>query len=109
LFEERDGWRRQAFVTNTRSRSWRSSKPVIVSTPVLRTGIRPAKDTGRGRLPSREYEINQAWRVCVAIAADLVAWPRLHALTDELAAAEPKALAGGASECAEEGVSAVVG
>jgi hypothetical protein len=54
--------------------------------------IRCAKDTGLGRLPSREFAINQAWCVAAAIAADLIAWLQLVALDGELAVAEPKPL-----------------
>jgi hypothetical protein len=54
--------------------------------------IRHAKDSGLGRFPSREFSINQAWLMTTAIAADLVAWLRLLALTGQLATAEPKAL-----------------
>ena len=58
--------------------------------------IRHVKDSGLGRFPSREFKINQAWATAAAISADLVAWLRLLALTDEaagdLAKAEPKAL-----------------
>jgi hypothetical protein len=57
--------------------------------------IRHAKDTGLGRLPSREFTLNQAWLVAVMIAADLVAWTRMLACTGDaavLALCEPKAL-----------------
>ena len=54
--------------------------------------IRHAKDTGLGRFPSRKFSINTAWLTVVAIAADLVAWLRMLALTGALASAEPKAL-----------------
>jgi hypothetical protein len=37
LFEERDGWRYQAFVTNTPSDNWRSSRPGTALTPGWRT------------------------------------------------------------------------
>jgi hypothetical protein len=54
--------------------------------------IRHAKDSGLGRLPSREFAINTAWCTAVAIAADPIAWLRLLALDGDLAVAEPKAL-----------------
>jgi hypothetical protein len=50
------------------------------------------KDTGLGRFPSREYDINQAWLQIVALAADLTAWPRLLSLTGDLALVEPRLL-----------------
>lgn len=47
---------------------------------------------GVGRLPSREFAINQAWCLAAAIAADLIAWLQILALDRELAIAEPKRL-----------------
>jgi len=49
-----------------------------------------AKDTGLGRFPPRKISINMAWLTVVAIAADLLAWLRLLALTGALATAEPQ-------------------
>jgi hypothetical protein len=54
--------------------------------------IRCAKDTGLGRMPSREFAINAAWCTAAAIAADLIAWLQLLALDGDLACAEPKRL-----------------
>jgi hypothetical protein len=54
--------------------------------------IRHAKDSGIGRFPSREYDINTAWALTASIAADLIAWLRLLALPATLKACEPKAL-----------------
>lgn len=57
--------------------------------------IRHAKDTGIGRSPSREFAINQTWLMLTQVAADLIAWTRLLALTGDaktLAACEPQAL-----------------
>ena len=45
-----------------------------------------------GRLPSREWAINQVWVQITAIAADLTAWLQHLALTGDLAKAEPKTL-----------------
>jgi hypothetical protein len=56
---------------------------------------RHAKDSGLSRLPSREFALNQAWLVAVMHAADLVAWTRMLACTDDaavLALCEPQAL-----------------
>lgn len=95
LFEERDGWRYQAFATNT---------PLVGTMPLallearhraharVEDRIRHAKDTGLSRLPSRQVNINTVWCHLVAIAADLIAWLRLLALPDRLRHAEPKAL-----------------
>jgi hypothetical protein len=95
LFEEADGWRYQAFVTNTAvgQLAFLEARHRVHARGEDR--IRHAKDSGLGWLPSRKFAINQTWLVLVTIAADLVAWTRLLALTGEakfLAACEPKAL-----------------
>lgn len=98
LFEEADGWRYQTIATNT------PAQPGVQLAFLearhraharVEDRIRHAKDTGLGRFPSREFKINQAWLSAVMIAADLVAWTRMLALTGDaevLAGCEPKAL-----------------
>jgi Transposase DDE domain group 1 len=96
VFEHRDGYRYQTFATNTphgagglaflearhRAHAWVEDR------------IRCAKDTGLGRLPSREMAINAAWLELVLAATDLTAWLQTSLLTSHptLAKAEPKAL-----------------
>jgi hypothetical protein len=96
LFEYRDGWRYQAFVTNTDQLGPAGQLAFLEARhrahARVEDRIRNAKDTGLGRLPSRQYTINQAWLTCVTLAADLTAWLRLLALPDPLKACEPKAL-----------------
>ena len=92
LFEERDGWRYQAFATNTKIGQLAFLEARHRAHARVEDRIRHAKDTGLGRFPSREFKINQAWLACVAMAADLLAWLRLLALHGDLAKAEPKAL-----------------
>jgi hypothetical protein len=95
LFEEHDGWRYQAFLTNTPVGQLAFLEARHRAHARVEDRIRHAKDTGLGRFPSREYGINQAWLAAVMIAADLVAWTPLLALTGDaavLAACEPKAL-----------------
>jgi Transposase DDE domain group 1 len=92
LFEEADGWRYQAFATNTATGQLALLEARHRAHARVEDRIRHAKDTGLGRLPSREYKINQVWVQVAAVAADLTAWLRLLALTGELAAAEPKLL-----------------
>ena len=92
VFEERDGYRYQAFVTNTATGQLPFLEARHRAHARVEDRIRHAKDTGLGRFPSREFAINTAWLSVVAIAADLVAWLRLLALTGALATAEPKAL-----------------
>jgi len=92
LFEERDGWRYTAFVTNTRIGALQWLEARHRAHARVEDRIRCAKDTGLRRLPSREFAINQAWCVAAAIAADLLAWLQIHALDGDLATAEPKRL-----------------
>ena len=95
MFEELDGWRYQAFVTNTITGQLQFLEARHRAHARVEDRIRHAKDTGLGRLPSREFALNQAWLVAVMIAADLVAWTRMLACIGAaavLALCEPKAL-----------------
>ena len=92
LFEERDGWRYQAIATNTTTGQLAFLEARHRAHARVEDRIRHAKDSGLGRFPSREFKINQAWLTVTVIAADLVAWLRLLAITGDLAKAEPKAL-----------------
>ena len=73
MFEEIDGWRYQAFVTNTATGQLQFLEARHRAHARVEDRIRHAKDTGLGRLPSREFALNQAWLVAVMLAADLVA------------------------------------
>lgn len=95
LFEEADGWRYQAIATNTQTGQLAFLEARHRAHARVEDRIRHAKDSGLGRFPSREFTINQAWLTATTIAADLIAWTRLLALTGDaeiLAACEPKAL-----------------
>ena len=95
LFEERDGWRYQAFVTNTVLGQMAFLEARHRAHARVEDRIRHAKDSGLRRLPSRQFGINEAWLMLVQVAADLTAWTRLLALTGDakiLATCEPKAL-----------------
>jgi hypothetical protein len=92
LFEQADGWRYQLIATNTPT-----GQPVFLEArhrPHARVEdrIRCAKATGIDHLPSKSYEINQAWCVAAMIACDLLCWLRLLCLDGPLAQAEPKTL-----------------
>ncbi len=78
LFEERDGWRYQAFVTNTTTGQLAFLEARHRAHARVEDRIRHAKDTGLGRFPSREFAINQTWLMLTQIAADLTAnsWRR---------------------------------
>jgi hypothetical protein len=92
LFEEADGWRYTAFVTNTQvgALQWLEVRHRAHARVEDRIGC--AKDTGLRRLPSREFAINQALCIAAAIAADLICWLQLHAPDGGLARVEPKRL-----------------
>ena len=92
LFEESDGYRYQAFVTNTKVGQIAFLEARHRAHARVEDRIRHAKDTGLNRLPSRQANVNTAWCLLVAIAADLIAWLRLLALPAALKHAEPKAL-----------------
>jgi hypothetical protein len=92
LFEERDGWRYTAFVTNTPTGQLQWLEARHRAHARVEDRIRCAKDTGLRRLPSRDFAINHAWCTLAAIAADLTAWLQLLALQGELANAEPRRL-----------------
>ena len=95
MFDEIDGWRYQAFVTNTATGQLQFLEARHRGHARVEDRIRHAKDTGLGRLPSQEFTLNQAWLVAVMLAADLVAWTRMLACTGDaavLALCEPKAL-----------------
>jgi hypothetical protein len=94
LFEAADGWRYQALATNTTAGQLGFLEARHRAHARVEDRIRVAKDTGLGRLPSREFAINQAWVQIAAIAADLTRWLQLLALHDQpaLARAEPKLL-----------------
>jgi hypothetical protein len=92
LFEERDGWRYTAFVTNTRVGALQWLEARHRAHARVEDRIRCAKDTGLRRLPSREFAINQAWCTATAIAVDLIRWIQLLGLDGDLALAEPKRL-----------------
>jgi hypothetical protein len=61
LFEERDGWRYQAFVTNTTTGQLAFLEARHRAHARVEDRIRHAKDSGLGRFPSREFEINRVW------------------------------------------------
>jgi hypothetical protein len=92
LFEQADGYRYQGFATNTSTGQLGFLEARHRAHARVEDRIKVAKDTGLGRLPSREWPINQTWIQIAAVAADLTAWLRLLALNDDLLTAEPKAL-----------------
>jgi hypothetical protein len=54
--------------------------------------IRTGKDTGFGRFPSRQANINTTWLELALTGIDLLAWAQMLLLDGDLAKAEPKKL-----------------
>ena len=92
--EVRDGFRYQAFTTNTRRGQIAFLKARHRVHARVEDRIRTGKDTGLGHLPSRHEQINAVWVELALIAADLLAFAQSMLLTDEpgLHRAEPKTL-----------------
>ena len=93
-FEIRDGYRYQAFTTNTPRGQLAFLEARHRAHARVEDRIRTGKDTGLGHLPSRHQNINEVWVELTLIAADLLALSQSMLLTDqpELHRAEPKTL-----------------
>ena len=93
-FEIRDGYRYQAFTTNTPGGQLPFLDARHRAHARVEDRIRTSKDTGIGHLPSRHTHINQVWVELALIAADLLALAQTVLLTDQsdLVKAEPKTL-----------------
>ena len=92
LMEAVDGWRYQALATDTAAGqlAWLEARHRAHAR--VEDRIRTLKQTGIGRFPSREFQINQTWLQLALTAADLIAWTQTTLLDGDLAKAEPKLL-----------------
>ncbi len=94
LFDLDAGWRHQATATDTPigHGSMQFLEVCHRAHARVEDRIRPGKDSGFGRFPSREFAINAAWLELALCGIDLLAWTR-HLLCDGyLTRAEPKKL-----------------
>jgi len=93
-FEVRDGYRYQAFTTNTARGQLAFLEARHRAHARVEDRIRTGKDTGIGHLPSRHNHVNAVWIELALIAADLLALAQSMLLTTEpdLHRAEPKTL-----------------
>ncbi len=93
-FEIRDGFRYQAFTTNTSRGQIAFLDTRHRAHARVEDRIRTGKDTGLGHLPSRHEQINAVWVELALIAADLLALAQSMLLIDEpdLHRADPKTL-----------------
>jgi hypothetical protein len=94
VFEERDGWRYQAFITNTSGRQLAFLDARHRAHARVEDRIRTSKSCGLGKFPSQLVHVNAAWLELALTATDLLAWARTGLLHDEadLARAEPRLL-----------------
>ncbi|MEV8328859.1 IS1380 family transposase [Kitasatospora sp. NPDC056731] len=95
LFDQDEGMRHQAFLTDTPVADGGSIQHLEVRHRAharVEDHIRCGKTTGFGRFPSRHFAINQVWLELSLTAIDLLVWARTLLLEGELATAEPKKL-----------------
>jgi len=91
-FTDVDGWRFQAFATDTRIGQLAHLEARHRAHARVEDRIRCAKNTGLNRLPSRQFAINAAWVELALTAADLIAWTQTTLLHGDLTVAEPATL-----------------
>ena len=91
-FTDLDGWRFQAFATDTPTGQLAHLEARHRAHARVEDRIRCGKDTGIGRFPSRHYAINAVWLELSLAAAGLLAWAQTTLLDGTLAKAEPKTL-----------------
>jgi len=92
-FTDVDGWRFQAFATDTRIGQLAHLEARHRAHARVEDRIRCAKNTGLNRLPSRQFAINAAWVELALTAADLIAWTQTTLLHGDLTVAEPATFA----------------
>lgn len=91
-FSDVHGYRFQAFATDTQVGQLAHLEARHRAHARVEDRIRNAKDTGLGRFPSRQFNINAVWLELSLLACDLIAWTQTILLDGELARCEPKAL-----------------
>jgi hypothetical protein len=92
-FEDVDGMRITAFVTNSTRGQLADLELRHRRRARVEDRIRLAKDTGLANLPLHSFAANQIWCAVVALAAELTAWMQMLALHGHPARRwEPKAL-----------------
>ncbi|WP_326608312.1 IS1380 family transposase [Streptomyces sp. NBC_01800] len=95
LFDQDEGLRHQVFLTDTPYSGGGSVQFLEVrhrGHATVEDHIRCGKNTGFGRFPSRDFNVNAVWLELSLAAIDLLAWTRVLLLDGELATAEPKKL-----------------
>lgn len=91
-FDDVDGYRLTAFVTNTRRGQLADLEMRHRRRARCEDRIRTAKDAGLTNLPLHGFDQNQIWLLIVQLAGDLLAWMGLLALNGPARRWEPKTL-----------------
>jgi hypothetical protein len=91
-FTDVHGYRFQAFATDTAVGQLAHLEARHRAHARVEDRIRNTKDTGLGRFPSRQLNVNAVWLELSLLAADLIAWTQTILLDGELARCEPKTL-----------------
>jgi hypothetical protein len=92
VFEAHDGWRYQCLSTDTGGGQLAFLEARHRAHARVEDRVKAIKQTGMGRFPSREFQINQVWLQLALTATDLIAWTQTILLDGALAVAEPKKL-----------------
>ena len=95
LFDTVEGWRHQVFACDAPVGGGGSIQYLEVRHRAharVEDRIRCGKDSGFGRFPSRQFNVNQVWLELALTGIDLIAWTQMLLLDGEMAAAEPKKL-----------------
>ena len=90
--EAHDGWRYECVATDTPLGQLPFMGARHRAHARVEDRVKAIKQTGMGRFPSREFQINQVWLQLALTAADLIAWTQTTLLDAALAAAEPRTL-----------------
>jgi Transposase DDE domain group 1 len=91
-FTDLDGWRFQAFATDTAAGQLAALEARHRAHATVEDRIRCGKHTGLARFPSRMFAINSVWLELTQTACDLIAWAQTILLHGDLARCEPKTL-----------------
>ena len=91
-FDDVDGYRLTAFVTNTARGQLADLEMRHRRRARCEDRIRTAKDTGLTNLPLQGYDQNRIWLLIVQLASDLLAWMAMLALQGPARRWEPKTL-----------------
>jgi hypothetical protein len=95
LFDTIEGFRHQVLATDTPVAGGGSIQYLETRHRAharVEDRIRCGKDSGFGRFPSRQFNINQVWLELALTGIDLIAWTQKLLLDGDLAKAEPKTL-----------------